>query len=90
MRDETYGGLRVRVTGGRDRRGGGDGPLVVLMHGFGAPGDDLVPLARGLDVPSEVRFAFPEAPLDLGPEADGGARLVVDRHDEGIARGDAR
>jgi predicted esterase len=82
MRDETYGGLRVRVTGGRDRRGGGDGPLVVLMHGFGAPGDDLVP--------SEVRFAFPEAPLDLGPEADGGARLVVDRHDEGIARGDAR
>jgi phospholipase/carboxylesterase len=72
MRDKTYGGLRVRLTGGPDRQGGGDGPLVVLMHGFGAPGEDLVPLARVLDVPREVRFAFPEAPLDLGPEAMGG------------------
>src|SRR5208283_4589186 len=70
--DRTYGGLRVRLTGGIDRQGGGDGPLVVLMHGFGAPGDDLVPLARVLDVPREVRFAFPEAPLDLGPEAMNG------------------
>jgi phospholipase/carboxylesterase len=42
------------------------------MHGFGAPGSDLVPLARVLDVPREVRFAFPEAPLDLGPEYQGG------------------
>ena len=42
------------------------------MHGFGAPGDDLVPLARVLDVPGEVRFAFPEAPMDLGPEAMNG------------------
>jgi phospholipase/carboxylesterase len=40
--------------------------LVVLLHGFGAPGDDLVPLFRQLDVPREVRFAFPEATLDLG------------------------
>src|SRR3984957_4543524 len=72
MRDETFGGLHVRLTGGPDRQGGGDGPLVVLMHGFGAPGEDLVPLARVLDVPREVRFAFPEAPLDLGPMAMGG------------------
>jgi phospholipase/carboxylesterase len=72
MRDKTYGGLRVRLTGGPDRQGGGEGPLVVLMHGFGAPGEDLVPLARVLDVPREVRFAFPEAPLDLGPMANGG------------------
>jgi phospholipase/carboxylesterase len=72
MREETYGGLKVRLTGGTDRQGGGNGPLVVLMHGFGAPGEDLVPLARVLDVPREVRFAFPEAPLDLGPEMRGG------------------
>jgi phospholipase/carboxylesterase len=72
MRDRTFGGLRVRLTGGVDRQGGGDGPLVVLLHGFGAPGDDLVPLARVLAVPREVRFAFPEAPMDLGPEAMGG------------------
>jgi len=37
---------------------------VVLLHGFGAPGDDLVPLARVLDVP--MRFVFPEAPIALG------------------------
>jgi phospholipase/carboxylesterase len=72
MREETYGGLNVRLSGGTDRDGGGDGPLVVLMHGFGAPGSDLVSLARVFDVPREVRFAFPEAPLDLGPEMNGG------------------
>jgi phospholipase/carboxylesterase len=36
----------------------------ILMHGFGAPGDDLVGLAPYLDAP--VRFVFPEAPLELG------------------------
>jgi phospholipase/carboxylesterase len=72
MREETIAGLQVRFTGGTDRNGGGDGPLVVLMHGFGAPGTDLVPLARVLDVPREVRFAFPAAPLDLGPQYAGG------------------
>jgi phospholipase/carboxylesterase len=62
MQERTFGGLRVRLTGGSDREGGGDGPLVVLMHGFGAPGTDLVGLWRVLDVPREIRFAFPEAP----------------------------
>ncbi|MEM9190358.1 MAG: dienelactone hydrolase family protein [Myxococcota bacterium] len=65
MRTETFGSLRVRITGGSDREGGGEGPLVVLLHGFGAPGTDLVPLWRVLDVPRETRFAFPEAPLVL-------------------------
>lgn len=36
----------------------------VLLHGFGAPGDDLVPLAGALD--RSVRYVFPEAPLVLG------------------------
>ncbi len=77
MRQEVILGSKVRITGGADREGGGDGPLVVLLHGFGAPGDDLVPIHRQLDVPSNVRFAFPEAPLDLaGPLGPGyaGAR----------------
>jgi phospholipase/carboxylesterase len=65
VRQETVEGLRVVLTGGADREGGGTGPLVVLMHGFGAPGTDLVPLWRQLAVPGDVRFAFPEAPLDL-------------------------
>lgn len=55
----------MRLAGGSDREGGGDGPLVVLMHGFGAPGTDLVGLWRVLDVPQEVRFAFPEAPHEI-------------------------
>ena len=66
MRRLTAAGLDVVLAGGEDREGGGDGPLVVLCHGFGAPGEDLVPLFRQLDVPREVRFAFPAAPLDLG------------------------
>jgi phospholipase/carboxylesterase len=39
MREEQLGGLRTRVTGGTDGKGGGRGPLVLLLHGFGAPGD---------------------------------------------------
>jgi phospholipase/carboxylesterase len=45
MREDLLGGLKVRLVGGSDGRGGGDGPVVLLLHGFGAPGDDLVPLA---------------------------------------------
>jgi len=72
MRELELGGLHARVTGGADREGGGDGPVLVLLHGFGAPGTDLVPLWRVLDVPRGTRFVFPEAPLDLGPAYMGG------------------
>ncbi len=50
-----------------------DGPptgAVVLCHGYGAPGDDLVglgpELARAFPSLERFRFFFPEAPLDLG------------------------
>ncbi len=36
----------------------------VLLHGFGASGDDLVSLADEIDAP--VRLVFPAAPLELG------------------------
>jgi phospholipase/carboxylesterase len=52
-------GLTTRITGPADAR-----LTVVMMHGFGAPGDDLVALADTLELP--VRFVFPEAPLELG------------------------
>lgn len=65
MREEVWGGLKVRITGGTDREGGGHGPVVVLSHGYGAPGTDLVSLWRVIDVPPHVRFVFPEAPLSL-------------------------
>lgn len=65
MREGLVGGLKVRFTGGSDGQGGGNGPVVMLLHGFGAPGDDLVPLADVIDVPTGTRWVFPEAPLSL-------------------------
>jgi phospholipase/carboxylesterase len=93
MRRLKAAGLDVIVTGGEDREGGGNGPLVVLCHGFGAPGEDLVPLFRQLVVPREVRFAFPAAPLDLaktlGPAYRGGRAwwMIDPRSLEDAARG---
>lgn len=65
MKTLTLGGLTARVLGGTDGAGGGDGPVVVLLHGFGAPGDDLVPLGAALGLPRDVRFVFPAAPLSF-------------------------
>jgi phospholipase/carboxylesterase len=79
MRETQLGGLRTRVTGGTDGKGGGNGPVVVLLHGFGAPGNDLVPLADVLDGPTGTRFVFPEGPLTLsfGPR-DARAWWLID------------
>jgi len=74
MRVVELGGLRVWVAGGTDREGGGQGPVVVLLHGFGAPGDDLASLWRVLRAPSGTRFVFPEAPLSLASLGMPGAR----------------
>lgn len=56
-------GLTTRIVGPADAK-----TTVVLLHGFGAPGDDLVSLAdylhRGADV--KARFVFPAAPIELG------------------------
>jgi phospholipase/carboxylesterase len=50
----------------------------ILCHGFGAPGDDLVPIGRELLAAapelSGVRFVFPAAPLDLSALGLHGAR----------------
>jgi phospholipase/carboxylesterase len=56
-----WGGLEVQVvsTAAPGEQGG---RAVVLLHGYGASGDDLVPLARALDTPS-TRFIVPAAPL---------------------------
>src|SRR5204862_4876871 len=54
-------GLTTRIV---DKSKQPDPLTVVLLHGFGAPGDDLVSLAEAIDAP--VRFVFSEAPLELG------------------------
>jgi len=56
----------VVVSEMRDDERGGD--AVMVLHGWGAPGDDLVPLAEALARPG-VRFFVPAAPL---PEIGGG------------------
>ncbi len=40
---------------------------IVLLHGFGAPGTDLVGLAHELRSAGPYRFVFPQAPLLLDP-----------------------
>lgn len=72
-----YGELKCRVVDQLE----GKAPrlLVVWSHGFGAPGDDLVPLAEPVlnahpAIAAGVRFIFPEAPLDLGPYGMPGGR----------------
>ena len=93
MRLERLGGLQVRLTGGSDRRGGGDGPVVVLLHGFGAPGDDLVSLWPALNVPRGTRFVFPEGPLSLRMgfgESRAWWMLDLERRNRDIAAGRAR
>lgn len=69
------GELSCRVVEGG---AGKPGLLVVLCHGFGAPGEDLVGLAPELVrlAPSlgSARFVFPEAPLSLGDMGWGDAR----------------
>jgi phospholipase/carboxylesterase len=63
----TAGGLQL-VRLGPMSEGETGGQLVVLLHGWGAPGDDLVSLARELARP-RTRFLVPAAPL---PERGGG------------------
>jgi phospholipase/carboxylesterase len=94
MRSLRLAELDVRITGGSDGGGGGDGPVVVLLHGFGAPGDDLVPLGELIEAPAGTRFVFPEAPLALPNPFIGMARawwmLDLDRLEHDLARGRAR
>jgi phospholipase/carboxylesterase len=62
-----WGGLDVvRVSGMKEGERGG--LAVVVLHGWGAAGDDLVPLAEALKRPG-VRFFVPAGPL---PEVGGG------------------
>lgn len=63
---------------------------VVLLHGFGAPGDDLVGLAPYLHAP-RTRFVFPAAPLELGGlYGDSRAWWLLDlaRLEASLGRGD--
>ncbi|MFM9960403.1 MAG: alpha/beta hydrolase [Planctomycetaceae bacterium] len=78
MRFETYGRLKCRVI---TRLPEGTPPrlVVVLCHGFGAPGHDLVPIGDELfklcpALADSVELIFPAAPLSLEEQGINGGR----------------
>lgn len=72
MKRSKLGGLEVVIAGEGDT-------TVLLCHGFGAPGTDLVGLERMLDAPPGTRFVFPAAPTELGlPFSDARAWWMID------------
>ena len=90
----TLGPLTVRVVDD-DARVGSPALAVVLCHGYGAPGTDLVSLAREcfLAEPTllgRVRFVFPEAPH----QTDFGGRMWwpidMQRLQQAMASGETR
>lgn len=75
MQEQTIGELLCRIVDG------GPAPTipVVLCHGFGAPGEDLVSMSAYLiqmlgEAAPRFRFVFPEAPLSLADEGLPGGR----------------
>lgn len=90
MRQDTLGGLEVRIVGGIDREGSGDGPMVIMLHGFGAPADDLVSLWHTLNVPDHIRFVFPAGPLAIDFGFGDGSRAWWMIDTERLLRGKER
>ncbi|HSK05781.1 MAG TPA: hypothetical protein VK932_31245, partial [Kofleriaceae bacterium] len=62
MIDTEIAGLTAHLVGPPDAA-----IVAVLLHGFGASGDDLLPLADELARAGAppVRYVFPEAPLEI-------------------------
>jgi len=74
----TFGSLKCSVIQS-DRLNEGQSGLVILNHGFGASGDDLVDIGAMLmdeseDIATKFRIVFPQAPIDLGPMGMPGGR----------------
>ena len=77
MSELQLAGLKVHLNTSALFKSGELSAAVVLLHGFGAPGTDLVALGDALNVPRGTGFFFPEGPLDLGAQlgaVDAGAR----------------
>lgn len=78
-RHATLGGLSCTVVQAKE---GPPTAAVILAHGFGAPGDDLVGLHGALiqlcPALAQVRFVFPAAPLSMGHGMEGRAWWMID------------
>lgn len=62
MQAKAVGPLRARIVRNTPES---EGMTLVLLHGFGAPGDDLAGLADTLRAPPGTTLVFPEALHDL-------------------------
>lgn len=74
MQAKSVGPLRARIVRNTSES---EGLTLVLLHGFGAPGDDLAGLADMIRSPPGTTLVFPEAVHDLADLAGpmyGGAR----------------
>ena len=60
--------------------GVGEGPVVVVLHGYGADMNDLAPLWQVLGGPPGTRWIFPNGPIrvPLGPHWHGQAWFPID------------
>lgn len=77
FRRESLGGLDCIIAEGPDRAA--QRIAMIVLHGFGATGEDLVPLAeefvdRQPSLAKSVRFIFPAAPLEPVEMSDFGGR----------------
>jgi phospholipase/carboxylesterase len=86
MKRQRLGPLEATIVGPPSS----DGPVIVLCHGFGASGDDLVSLAEVFDLGPDVRWVFPAAPLAIDGFGDGRAWWMIDfdRLERGLVRDD--
>lgn len=68
-------------------------PVIVLMHGYGADGHDLAPLADAIPA-GDATWIFPEAPtvVPIGPHMTGRAWFPIDMRaiEEAMLRGGHR
>jgi len=98
LQNQTLGGLECQVV---DKLPAGQQPefIVILCHGFGAPGTDLVALGSELyylesRLEQNTRFIFPAAPLSLAEQGMPGGRawwqLDMEQITAAIQRGEMR
>ena len=65
-------GLNVHIHPGPATLADKPRAAVVLLHGFGVPGTDLISIADQIIAPEGTWFVIPEGPIDLGDSRGSG------------------
>ena len=68
MHDLTLAGLKTHVRPATATLTRTPKSAIVILHGFGAPGNDLVSLSDQLDLLEDTWLIFPEGPVDLSEQ----------------------